>query len=292
MAPTPSTPTGPTHPPPPGEAERRGVRSVERAMDLLTAFSAAYPRLQLRDLADIVGLPKPSTHRIAISLVERGFLRQEPDGAYSLGSRLLELGGLVSNTAALTQMTRHAVEQLARETGETVLVAEVNWMDRTVLITDKRDATHPLAVTSPVGKRSGLGNGCIGKAILGRLDTAEVDELVPQLHLAQRTPRSIVDHATFRGEIAETARRGFATESNEYITGVAGVAGVVTANGRPLGAVAIVVPASRAPRRRLDQLGHLVMRALAMPRDEGTVPVPNRDVQTEGRRQRGDSEAS
>lgn len=245
------------------DLERRGVRSVDRALDILTAFSAAYPRLQLRELADVAGLPKPSTHRIAVSLVERGFLRQDADGAYSLGSRLLELGGLVSNTAALTQMTRDVVNRISRETGETILVAEVDWTDRTVLITNKRDATHPLAVTSPVGKRSALANGCIGKAILGHLDPAEADELVPQLHLAARTPRSIVDHAAFRTEVAETARRGFATESNEFIEGVAGVAAAVSVGGRPLGAVAIVVPASRAPRRRLDQLGRLLHAALA-----------------------------
>jgi DNA-binding IclR family transcriptional regulator len=271
---------------------RRGVRSVDRALDILTAFSAAYPRLQLRELADVAGLPKASTHRIAVSLVERGFLRQDADGSYSLGSRLLELGGLVSNTAALTQMTRDAVNRLARETGETILVAEVDWNDRTVLVTDKHDATHPLAVTSPVGKRSALANGCIGKAILGHLAAAEADEIVPQLHLAARTPRSIVDQAAFRAEIAETARRGFATESNEFIEGVAGVAAAVSISGRPLGAVAIVVPASRAPRRRLDQLGRLVLRALAGTGDRRAVPAPSSSAQITAGENRVESQAS
>src|SRR4051812_10190467 len=45
--------------------ERRSVGSVERALDLLPAFSARHHRLQLRDLADVVGLPKASTHRLA-----------------------------------------------------------------------------------------------------------------------------------------------------------------------------------------------------------------------------------
>lgn len=244
--------------------DRRGVRSVERALDILTAFSALHPRLPLRELAEIVGLPKPSTHRIAVSLVERGFLRQDGEGHYSLGSRLLELGGLVSNTAALTQLTRGPVEELSRQTGETILVAEVDWIGRTLLITHKRDATHALAVVSPIGRRSGLGNGCIGKAVLSQLDAAEADELVPQLHLAARTRRSIVDHELFRADVAEAARRGFATESNEFIDGVSGVAAAVSvADSRPLGAVAIVTPASRSPRRRLDHLGRLLRRTLA-----------------------------
>src|SRR5690606_29058094 len=181
--------------------ERRGVRSVDRALDLLLAFSATRPRLHLRDLAQAVGLPKPSTHRIATTLLERGFLRQEPDGSYSLGSRLLELGGLVSSTAALAQLTRDAVTELSAQTGETILVAEVDWTDGTALLIRRRDATHPLAVTSPVGERSGLGNGCIGKAILGAMDPVAAGELIPRLHLVRRTERSVVDREQFAREI-------------------------------------------------------------------------------------------
>jgi DNA-binding IclR family transcriptional regulator len=244
--------------------ERRSVRSVERALDLLTAFSARHHRLQLRDLADVVGLPKASTHRLAASLVGRGFLRQDADGAYSLGSRLLELGGLVSNTAALAQLTSGAVAELSRLTGETVLVAEMDWMDRTCLITHKRDAQHPLAVTSPVGRRSGLGSGCIGKAVLGALDPSEVDVIVPRLTLVPRTRRSILDPQVLRDEVATVASRGYAVEINEFIEGVAGVAAAVcVGSGRPLGAVAIIAPSSRAPKRRLDQLGRLLCRTLA-----------------------------
>jgi len=242
--------------------ERRGVRSVDRALDLLLAFSATRPRLHLRDLAQAVGLPKPSTHRIATTLLERGFLRQEPDGSYSLGSRLLELGGLVSSTAALAQLTRDAVTELSAQTGETILVAEVDWTDYTVLIIQKRDATHPLAVTSPVGKRSGLGNGCIGKAILGAMDPVAAGELIPRLHLVRRTEHSVVDREQFAREIEQVRKQGWASETNEFITGVAGVAAAVCLGGRPLGAVAIIAPVSRSPQERLDELGQLLLRTL------------------------------
>src|SRR5688500_14742496 len=104
---------------------RRGVRSVDRALDVLSAFSAAHPRFQLSELAEAAGLPKSSTHRMAVTLVERGFLRQEPDGSYALGNRLLELGSLVSATTALAHLTQGITEELARSTGETVLVAEI-----------------------------------------------------------------------------------------------------------------------------------------------------------------------
>lgn len=244
-------------------SDHRGVQSVARALDILSAFSAAHSKLQLRDLADVVGLPKSSTHRLASTLLERGFLRQEPDGSYCLGSRLLELGGLVSNTSALANRTGNAMNSLSLKTGETILVAEVDWMDNTVLITHKVDATHPLSVASPVGKRSGLGNGCIGKAILGAMNQLEASEVIDRLHLVHRTDQSILDADKLRADVATARRRGWASESNEFIEGVSGVAAAVSSGERPLGALAIIAPTSRAGRQRLQDLGKLLVATLA-----------------------------
>ncbi|MFV2018525.1 IclR family transcriptional regulator [Micromonospora sp. LOL_023] len=241
---------------------RRGVRSVARALDILTAFSTAHPRLHLSQLAEAAGLPRPSAHRIAVTLVERGFLRQDPDGAYLLGIRLLELGNQVSESSALTHLTQPAADELARITGETVLTAEVDWSDCTLIITGKRQAAHPLAVSSPVGRRSVLGGGCIGKAALSGLPPERVAEIVPRLRLTRRTPRAIVDHQELCAEVEVSRARGYAIESGEYLVGVAGVAVPVTVDGRVAGALAVIGPASRFMRRQLDRTGQLVRQQL------------------------------
>ncbi|MEU5879980.1 IclR family transcriptional regulator [Spirillospora sp. NPDC047279] len=259
-------------PPPSGSApqngpRRRGVRSVDRALDVLSAFSAAHPRLQLSELADAAGVPKTSTHRIAVTLVERGFLRQEEDGAYVLGNRLLELGSLVSATTALAHLTQGVAEELIRSTGETVLIAEIDWRDRSLLITGKREAPHSPESLSPLGRRSALGNGCISRAILGGLPPEESEEIVPTLHLAQRTPASITDPAALQRELGICRRHGYAIEVGEFIPGIAGVAVPVMVAGRPAGAVAVCGHTERMSRRRLEALGthikYLLGRAAA-----------------------------
>jgi DNA-binding IclR family transcriptional regulator len=237
-------------------ARRRGVRSVDRALDVLSAFSAAHPRFQLTDLAEAAGVPKTSTHRIAVTLVERGFLRQEGDGAYILGNRLLELGSLVSTTTALSHLTQGVAEELIRSTGETVLIAEIDWRDRSLLITGKREAPYSPESLSPLGRRSMLANGCISRAILSGLPREESEEIVTRLPLAQRTPASITDPDVLRREL-ETARRyGYAVEIGEFIAGIAGVAVPVMVGGRPAGAIAVCGRITRMPRRRLEALGN------------------------------------
>ncbi|MDX6740571.1 IclR family transcriptional regulator [Actinocorallia sp. A-T 12471] len=238
-----------------GGPRRRGVQSVDRALDVLGAFSAAHPRFQLSELAEAAGLPKASTHRIAVTLVDRGFLRQEADGAYVLGNRLLELGSLVSATTALAHLTQGAAEELIRSTGETVLVAEIDWRDRSLLITGKREAPHSPETLSPLGRRSVLANGCISRAILSGLPREEGEEIVARLALAQRTPVSVTDPATLLREIDTCRRYGYAIEINEFIPGIAGVAVPVMVAGRPAGAVAVCGQSARMPRRRLEALG-------------------------------------
>lgn len=231
------------------------VQSVERAADILLAFTAINPTLMLGELAEAVALPRSSTHRIARTLVDRGFLRQDEYGTYSLGSRLLELGGLVSNSSTLSRLSAGVIRTIADRTGEALLLGEVDWIDNTVLITQKRESTHELNVTSPVGKRSGLGSGCIGKAVLSGLPADEVELLFPHIHLVKRTNKSLTDVDELRRQVDRARKRGWASETDEYITGVSGIAVPVSYKGRPLGAVSIIVPTARASTTRLNELG-------------------------------------
>ena len=239
--------------------ERRQVQSVVRAMDILMSFNKRHPRLQLHELADSVGLPRSSTRRLARTLIDGGFLRQDEGGYYSLGGRLLELGELVSNSSVLTELTATATRRAHEITGETILVAEVSWIDHSTLITHKAEGLHALSVTSPVGKRSPLGSGCIGKAALSALPKDEADAVIARTSLVQRTDMSISDPAVLVAHVDRARTRGFAVESGEFLEGCSGVAVPVLLDGRPIGGVGIIAPTSRAGARQLEAWGRLLV---------------------------------
>jgi DNA-binding IclR family transcriptional regulator len=247
------------------DRDRHGeVRSVARALDILTAFSAAHPRLTLSELADAVGMPRPSARRLALTLISRGFLRQDDDGGYRLGVRLLELGSQVSASAEITRRTRVAAEQLARMTGETVMIAEVEWSTLSLLIVGKRQPAQPdRPILMPVGSRMALASGCMAKAVLSALPPEGVAEIVPQLRLTPRTVRTIVDPQRLVAEVDASRVRGYATQSGEFLPSTAGVAVPVHISGRVVGAVAVLGWLSRNPRTRLEKNGQLVRHVLA-----------------------------
>ncbi|AGL17213.1 IclR family transcriptional regulator [Actinoplanes sp. N902-109] len=241
----------------------REVRSVSRALDILSAFSAAHPRLQLSELADAVGLPRPSVRRLALTLIERGFLRQDDDGAYLLGNRLLELGSQVVQTSAIVRRTSACADDLSRMTGETVLVAEVDWASLSLLIVGKRQPVNPAAATSPVGRRVAIASGCMAKAVLFGLPPEGAAAIVPRLRLTARTPRSIVDPGVLAADIEASRARGYAIQSNEFLPGMAGVAVPIHVDGKVAGTVAVLGMAVRYPRPQLDRTGQLIRRVLA-----------------------------
>ncbi|NWJ73930.1 IclR family transcriptional regulator [Pseudonocardia sp. ICBG1122] len=240
-------------------SERTANRSVLRACSLLTAFDLETPALTLGELAERTGLPKPTAHRMAASLQSTGFLTQGEDARYRLGFRLLELGAVVRQNLDVVRTCAPALRRLAAVTGETVLLAQVDWASRTMTVVDRLDSPHRLSVVAPVGDRSPIPPGCLGKAALLGLPEDERDAVARDLAWpAARTSHSHTDPAELLAELAGREALGYVTEDEEYADGVSGVGATVLFDGRwPMAAVGVVGPTSRLTGR-LDGIGELV----------------------------------
>ncbi len=222
-------------------------RSVERAGRLLAAFTLEEPTLSLTELARRAELPKATTHRLASALRSCGLLTQAADGSYGLGVKLLELGAVVRENLDVVQLCRSEMDAIAAATGETVLLVTVDWLTRELLLVARRNSPHPLAVGSPVGRPQPIPpGGALGKALLAGLPPSEVQAVVEELTLIARTPKTPIERRLLLRHIAQARKRGYASEEDEFIEGVTGVAvPVIFDGGRPLAALGVVGPTSR-----------------------------------------------
>jgi DNA-binding IclR family transcriptional regulator len=247
-----------------------GPRAVDRAAAILLSFSFSQPSLSLAQLAQAARLPKPSAYRIVSALVANGFVRQAEDGRYEPGFRLFELGSIVQSRLVLAQVAADLVGRLAEETGETVLLTQVDWATREVVIVAKVDASHPVGVLSPLGRRSQLSLGCLGKAVLAGLPPEHLASTLADLPLRRYTERTITGRRPVAREIAVTRKQGYGLDVEEYLVGVSGVASWIhLGDPRPVGAVGVVGPSHRLPLGRLAEIGERVAtlaRALSFER--------------------------
>jgi DNA-binding IclR family transcriptional regulator len=239
-------------------------RSVSRSCAILQAFTSSEPQLTLAELAQRVALPRPTTYRLAATLIAAGFMNQLDDGRYELGFRIVELGAIVRANLDVVRTCSGVLEQIAQATGETVILGEADWRRREVTIVHRIDSAHSLSVLSPVGRRSSIPPGALGKALLLGLQPDAAAEVIEKLDFSPQTTKTHTDRAALRQEIAELRLRGYAIEEDEYLPDVSGVAvPVLFEDARPLAAVGVVGPSTRL-RGDLDRIGELV-RDLASP---------------------------
>src|SRR3982074_1123963 len=73
---------------------RRGtIQSVDRAASILEALAGGPRRLGVSELADRLGLARPTVHGLLQTLQVHGFVEQDPvSDKYQLGAGLLQLG--------------------------------------------------------------------------------------------------------------------------------------------------------------------------------------------------------
>ena len=223
----------------PTETHTHATRTVERACSVLSAFSAAEPRLGLRELVERVGLPRATVHRLARSLVAAGFMEHGDDGRYSLGLRLSELGALVRSDLDVVTACTPAVDALAAATDETVLIGAADWGTLELTIVGTRVSPQTLSVIPTTGRRQTITPGCLGKALLLALPVDELDDVLDALPAL--TSKSHTDRTELRSEIGLGREVGYAIAEDEYLDGVSGVAvPVMFENHRPGAAIGVV----------------------------------------------------
>src|SRR5262245_56753532 len=92
--------------------EHYHLKVIGRALDVLDSFSDERPDLNLKQIGALVDAPESSLFRILLTLENRGYLVQSPDGSYRLAPKLL-LGKVHERAERLRLRLRPLLERLA-----------------------------------------------------------------------------------------------------------------------------------------------------------------------------------
>jgi len=243
---------------------------LERTARMLRSFTADDESLTAAQLARRSGIPRSTAHRLATELAALHLLDRLPDGAYTIGTGLWELGELAPVSMRLRERALPHVLRLYEASGENVHIAvlsDENPAMAEALYVARVTGPHSIPTLSRMGGRHPLHTTGVGKALLAQREDAWLD-LFFERSLERETVHSIIDERQLRDEIAVARERGFATTRQEMTLGnVSIAASLPLVPGLPPTAIGVVTHLARADERRLSRLviaaAHDIARDLA-----------------------------
>jgi IclR family KDG regulon transcriptional repressor len=225
------------------------VRVLDRAIDILDAFTRRRTELSIREIVEATGLNRSTVIRLVANLERRGLLQRVPTtGRYRLGRRLFEMGSIVYSSVSLVEAATGPLSALEQRLGATIVLV-VRDGDYSVTV-DKRqgvgNGSTMVPMPSEVGAVRPLTYGPVGQVLLATLDPETVDDLLDRYPLEQYTPYSIMDRDRFLERLPLVRSEGYAIEVNEVVEGLMGVAApILDFTGNTAGVLSLGFPATR-----------------------------------------------
>jgi IclR family transcriptional regulator, KDG regulon repressor len=274
----------------PGEAARRTIlliplasstsrntsqiKSVVRTLTLIEALSAHPGGVAVTALAAELSLPKSSVFRMLNTLLEFGYVRQDPTTErYSLGPRFLQVAASVEHGSDLRSLAHPLLVELSKLTTETVHLAVP--VGAHMVYIDKIDSPRAVVMASRIGEQLPLHCSALGKAYLSVLPLDERRAVVDSLALERRTARTLADPDALLDDLETCARRGFAIDNVENEEGVRCVGAAISdERGRPIAALSVSAPASRLSLTAARKVGpNCAETAARVSRELGAAPA-------------------
>lgn len=216
------------------------MQSLGRAFEILELLADAGGTASVSQLAVRAALPLPTIHRLLRTLVDLGYVRQEPSRHYTLGPRLIRLGE--ASSRMLRSWSQPLLVELVDTLGES---ANLAMLDRDeVVYVAQAPSRHSMRMFTEVGRRVQPHCTAVGKAILATRSDDQVRGLLARAGLPARTEHTLTDLDAFFTALARVREQGYAVDEGEQEIGVRCVAVVVPDAPTPL-AISVSGPTGR-----------------------------------------------
>lgn len=242
------------------EARGKGDGTVGKALEVLDLVARQGHPTRFTELLEQSSHPKATLYRFLQTLTNQNMLSYDPDTqTYALGVRLVRLAHAAWAQSSLAPVARPFLDQLARETGETIHLAQMEGGQ--VLYVDKRNASNPVEMFSQAGK---VGPGyCtgVGKAIMAFLADDARERALSQQAYYPYTANTLDTPEKLRDELCEIRKRGFSYDREEHEAGIICIAAPILSGGRRIiGAISVTTTTSRHSLQQLDAFQPAILK--------------------------------
>jgi IclR family acetate operon transcriptional repressor len=238
------------------------VQSLARALALLNRISeAADGGATLTELAQQVGLPPSTAHRLLTTLEQERYVRFDHDGRlWSIGVQAFVIGCTFTKTRSLVGLARAYMRRLMEESGETVNLATEDQGQMVYLA--QVECRQMMRAFARPGSRVPLHCSGVGKAILSAGSDKTVAKILQQHGMPRLTVKTITTPALLRADLERARAVGYAIDDEEHAVGLRCIASpIFDETGDAIAAVSVSGPMARMVDERVGPLSAMVLQA-------------------------------
>ncbi len=238
------------------------VQSLTRALTLLNRIAESPDDgATLSDLAQQVGLPPSTAHRLLITLEQERYVRFAADRRlWTIGTQAFVTGCAFIKTRNLVGLARPRLRRLMEDSGETVNLA-VEDKGQAVYLAQV-ECRQLMRVFARPGSRVLMHGSGVGKALLSGMSDKAIAAILQQHGMPRLTAKTITTPAELRAELARIRAQGYAVDDEEHAVGLRCIAACVCdETGDIVGAISVSGPIARIDADRVAALGLMVAEA-------------------------------
>ncbi|WP_426958486.1 IclR family transcriptional regulator [Muricoccus radiodurans] len=209
-----------------------GVRSVQVALGIIEMLAASEAEMGVTEIASRMGLTKGAVFRHLATLVERGYIVQDPASSrYGWGPRLYLLSRMGSARHDLLSLSEEPMRWLRDELDQTVVLSAAT--ARSVVVLSTMPSNRPVEIGVRPGSELSLNASAQGKVALAFGPAALRERLIAG-ELPRFTERTITEIGPLDREVQEVRRQGWASAPGEVEFGINAIAVPVLSPGGEL----------------------------------------------------------
>ncbi|MEB8388793.1 IclR family transcriptional regulator [Rhodobacteraceae bacterium KMM 6894] len=215
------------------------------------------------DVNQVLGLPKPTIHRLFTTLENEGFIQRDIDGrGYFPGQRLRRLSSGVLSSLRIRTARLAILTRLAETVGETCNISLPD--SDSMIYLERAESKWPLRLQLPVGTRVPLYCTSSGKLYLSQLDEKQLQSYATSATLTRHTPTTLTRPEALMEEVRAIRDQGYAVDNAEFMEGMIALAvPIVDGNGRMLTTLSFHAPIQRLPLEKAMEYLDLLKEAAA-----------------------------
>jgi DNA-binding IclR family transcriptional regulator len=189
-------------------------QTFKKAFMLFELFSMENNALTAKETGYLARMNTSSLYRYLTIMEESGYLYKDPEtGKYSIGLRMVELGGIAMCRMDFRRHGQPALDRISSElkmNGNMGVLYQGDLLHIAFSIWISGEPNY-----SVIGRRTSAVCTAMGKLILSSLETAGVREIINRYGWRPKTTNSITNFADLDKELKKIRKQGYAIDNEE-----------------------------------------------------------------------------